>query len=58
MQITRQADYAVRAVLYLSRIGENQRAATLGQIRRGRSLSARVYSVRALSHIEKWLRSA
>jgi Rrf2 family protein len=28
MQITRQADYAVRAVLYLSRMGENQRAAT------------------------------
>lgn len=28
MQITRQADYAVRAVLYLSRLGDNQRAAT------------------------------
>ena len=28
MQITRQADYAVRAVLYLARLGENQRAAT------------------------------
>lgn len=28
MQITRQADYAVRAVLYLSRMGPNQRAAT------------------------------
>ena len=28
MQITRQADYAVRAVLYLSRLGTNQRAAT------------------------------
>ena len=28
MQITRQADYAVRAVLYLSRMGDNQRAAT------------------------------
>ncbi|MDI6770421.1 MAG: Rrf2 family transcriptional regulator [Anaerolineales bacterium] len=28
MQITRQADYAVRAVLYLSRLGPNQRAAT------------------------------
>ena len=28
MQITRQADYAVRAVLHLSRIGGNQRAAT------------------------------
>ena len=28
MQITRQADYAVRAVLYLSRMGNNQRAAT------------------------------
>ncbi|GAB4505697.1 MAG: Rrf2 family transcriptional regulator [Anaerolineales bacterium] len=28
MQITRQADYAVRAVLYLARMGGNQRAAT------------------------------
>jgi Rrf2 family protein len=28
MQITRQADYALRAVLYLARLGENQRAAT------------------------------
>jgi Rrf2 family protein len=28
MQITRQADYAVRAVLYLSRTGTNQRSAT------------------------------
>jgi Rrf2 family protein len=28
MQITRQADYAVRAVLYLSQLGEDQRAAT------------------------------
>jgi Rrf2 family protein len=28
MQITRQADYAVRAVLYLSRLGIEQRAAT------------------------------
>ena len=28
MQITRQADYAVRAVLYLARLGVNQRAAT------------------------------
>jgi Rrf2 family protein len=28
MQITRQADYAVRAVLYLSQIGSDQRAAT------------------------------
>lgn len=28
MQITRQADYAVRAVLYLSRMGSDQRAAT------------------------------
>ena len=28
MQITRQADYAVRAVLHLSRMGGNQRAAT------------------------------
>ena len=28
MQITRQADYAVRAVYYLSQLGENQRAAT------------------------------
>lgn len=28
MQITRQADYAVRAVLYLTRLGQNERAAT------------------------------
>jgi Rrf2 family protein len=28
MQITRQADYAVRAVLYLTSLGPNQRAAT------------------------------
>lgn len=28
MQITRQADYAVRAILYLSRLGADQRAAT------------------------------
>jgi Rrf2 family protein len=28
MQITRQADYAVRAVLYVSKLGANQRAAT------------------------------
>ncbi|OGO30204.1 MAG: hypothetical protein A2Z16_02940 [Chloroflexi bacterium RBG_16_54_18] len=28
MQITRQADYAVRAVLYLAKIGEERRAAT------------------------------
>ena len=28
MQITRQADYAVRAVLYLARLGDNERAAT------------------------------
>ena len=28
MQITRQADYAVRAVLYLTRLGMGQRAAT------------------------------
>jgi Rrf2 family protein len=28
MQITRQADYAVRAVLYLARLGSNERAAT------------------------------
>ncbi|MEA3439796.1 MAG: Rrf2 family transcriptional regulator [Chloroflexota bacterium] len=28
MQITRQADYAVRAVLYLALLGENQRAST------------------------------
>ncbi len=28
MQITRQADYAVRAVLYLARIGSERRAAT------------------------------
>ncbi len=28
MQITRQADYAIRAVLYLARLGPNQRAAT------------------------------
>ncbi len=28
MQITRQADYAIRAVLFLARLGPNQRAAT------------------------------
>jgi Rrf2 family protein len=28
MQITRQADYAIRAVLYLTQIGSSQRAAT------------------------------
>lgn len=28
MQITRQADYALRTVLYLSRLGVNQRAST------------------------------
>ncbi len=28
MQITRQADYAVRAVLYLAKLGSDQRAAT------------------------------
>jgi Rrf2 family protein len=28
MQITRQADYAVRAVLYVAKLGANQRAAT------------------------------
>src|SRR4030042_1522260 len=28
MQITRQADYAIRAVLYLARLGSSQRAAT------------------------------
>jgi len=28
MQITRQADYAVRAVLYLARLGQEDRAAT------------------------------
>ncbi len=28
MQITRQADYAVRAVLYLARLGTNERAST------------------------------
>jgi Rrf2 family protein len=28
MQITRQADYAVRAVLYLANLGNNERAAT------------------------------
>ena len=28
MQITRQADYAVRAVLYLARLGQSERAAT------------------------------
>jgi Rrf2 family protein len=28
MQITRQADYAVRAVLYLTQLGKEQRAAT------------------------------
>jgi len=28
MQITRQADYAIRAVLYVAKLGGNQRAAT------------------------------
>lgn len=28
MQITRQADYAVRAILYLAQLGPNQKAAT------------------------------
>jgi len=28
MQITRQADYALRAILYLSRLAPNERAAT------------------------------
>jgi Rrf2 family protein len=28
MQITRQADYAIRAVLYVSKLGQEQRAAT------------------------------
>lgn len=28
MQITRQADYAIRAVLYITKLGENHRAAT------------------------------
>ncbi len=28
MQITRQADYALRAVIFLSRLGENERAST------------------------------
>jgi Rrf2 family protein len=28
MQITRQADYALRAVIYLSRLGADERAAT------------------------------
>lgn len=28
MQITRQADYAIRAMLYISKLGANQRAAT------------------------------
>ena len=28
MQITRQADYAIRAVLYVSKLGQNERAAT------------------------------
>ena len=28
MQITRQADYAIRAVLYITKLGENQRAST------------------------------
>ena len=28
MQITRQADYAIRAVLYVSKLGNNERAAT------------------------------
>ncbi len=37
MQITRQADYAVRAMVYLAQMGPDQRAAT-GQIAREKSI--------------------
>ncbi len=37
MQITRQADYAVRAMVYLAQLGPDQRAAT-GQIAREKSI--------------------
>ena len=37
MQITRQADYAVRAVLYLTKIGPDKRAATSQIARSSRS---------------------
>ena len=37
MQITRQADYAVRAMVYLAQLGPDQRAAT-GQIARDKSI--------------------
>lgn len=37
MQITRQADYAVRAMAYLAHLGPNQRAAT-GQIAQEKSI--------------------
>ena len=39
MQITRQADYAIRAVLHLSRLGEDKRAAT-SQIAKEQSIPA------------------
>ena len=34
MQITRQADYAVRAMVYLAQLGPDKRAATLEVARR------------------------
>ncbi|HSB65042.1 MAG TPA: Rrf2 family transcriptional regulator [Anaerolineales bacterium] len=37
MQITRQADYAVRAMVYLAQLGPDQRAAT-GQIAKERNI--------------------
>ncbi len=37
MQITRQADYAVRAMVYLAQLGPDQRAAT-GQIAKEKSI--------------------
>ncbi|OGO65390.1 MAG: hypothetical protein A2030_09335 [Chloroflexi bacterium RBG_19FT_COMBO_50_10] len=37
MQITRQADYAVRAMVYLAQLGQDQRAAT-GQIAKEKSI--------------------
>lgn len=37
MQITRQADYAVRAMVYLAQLGPDERAAT-GQIAREKSI--------------------
>ena len=38
MQITRQADYAVRAILYLSRLDPGSQAATAQIARQNRSL--------------------